>query len=199
MNYNQTPILLKYLDSLLFYSKIEIMTATLTKSDFDLTQILNGVTIMAPSPFGFHQQLSMNLSRILGTFIHKNKKGKLFASPLDVILEEGLNVVQPDLIYIKNENMSIFHPNGHIRGVPDLLIEIVSSGSVSRDTVEKYAIYEKYGVKEYWIVFPEHKVIEVFILKEGKFSLLCSTENTEGIISSIELQDLKLNIEEIFS
>ena len=46
--------------------------------------------------------------------------------------------------------MSIFHPNGHIRGVPDLLIEIVSSGSVSRDTVEKYAIYEKYGVKEYW-------------------------------------------------
>ncbi len=95
--------------------------------------------------------------------------------------------------------MSIFHPNGHIRGVPDLLIEIVSSGSVSRDTVEKFAIYEKYGVKEYWIVFPEQKVVEVFILKEGKYSLLCSTENTNGILSSVELQDLKLSIEEIFS
>ena len=95
--------------------------------------------------------------------------------------------------------MSIFHPNCHIQGVPDLLIEIVSSGSVARDTVEKYSIYEKYGVKEYWIVFPEQKIVEVFILKEGKYSLLCSTENTEGIISSIELQDLKLNIEEIFT
>jgi len=73
------------------------------------------------------------------------------------------------------------------------LIEIVSSGSVARDTVEKY------GVKEYWIVFPEQKVVEVFILKEGKYSLLCSTESIEGIISSIELQDLKLNIEEIFT
>ena len=126
--------------------------------------------------------------------LYSSKKiGKLFASPLDVILEENLNVVQPDLIYIKNENMSIFHPNCHIQGVPDLLIEIVSSGSVARDTVEKYE------VKDYWIVFPEQKIVEVFILKEGKYSLLCSTESIEGIISSIELQDLKLNIEEIFT
>jgi Uma2 family endonuclease len=135
----------------------------------------------------------MNLSLILGNYIHQKKIGRLFASPLDVILEENLNVVQPDLIYIKNENISIFHPNGHIQGVPDLLIEIVSSGSVARDTVEKYE------VKEYWIVFPEQKIVEVFILKEGKYSLLCSTESIEGIISSIELQDLKLNIEEIFT
>jgi Uma2 family endonuclease len=126
--------------------------------------------------------------------LYSSKKiGKLFTSPLDVILEENLNVVQPDLIYIKNENMSIFHPNCHIQGVPDLLIEIVSSGSVARDTVEKYE------VKEYWIVFPEQKIVEVFILKEGKYSLLCSTESIERIISSIELQDLKLNIEEIFT
>ena len=175
------------------------MTATLTKSDFDLTQILNGVTTMPPSPFGFHQTILGKIYFQISLYLQTSVIGKAFISPLDVILEEGLNVVQPDLIYIKNENMSIFHPNGHIRGVPDLLIEIVSSGSVSRDTVEKFAIYEKYGVKEYWIVFHEHKVIEVFILKEGKYSLLCSTENTNGIISSIELQDLKLNIEEIFS
>ena len=56
--------------------------------------------------------------------------------------------------------------------------------------------YEK--VNEYWIVFPEQKVIEVFVLKEGKYSLLCSTENTEGVVSSIVLQDFKSNVSDIF-
>ena len=93
---------------------------------------------MAPSPFGYHQQILRKLLLKINNWLEKSKKGEIFLSPLDVILEEGMNVVQPDLIYIKKENMSIFRPNGHIHGVPDLLIEIVSSGSVSRDTVEKF-------------------------------------------------------------
>jgi len=94
--------------------------------------------------------------------------------------------------------MSIFDSKGHIHGVPDLLIEIISASSVSRDTVEKFKIYEKYGVNEYWIVFPEQKVIEVFVLKDGKYSLLCSTENSEGIVTSIVLQNLKFNVADVF-
>jgi len=94
--------------------------------------------------------------------------------------------------------MSIFHPNSHIKGSPDLLVEIVSANSVSRDTVEKFRIYEGYGVGEYWIVFPELKVIEVFVLKDGKYSLFCSTENTEGFLSSVVLPDFKVKVEEVF-
>ena len=63
-----------------------------------------------------------------------------------------------------------------------------------RDTVDKFRNYEKYGVSENWIVFPEQKVIEVFVLKEGKYSFFCSTENTEGVVSSIVLKDFKSNI-----
>lgn len=168
------------------------------KSDFDLSQILNGVTVMAPSPFGYHQTILMKLSWILGDMIRKSKSGMLYSSPLDVIFEEGINVVQPDLIYIKKENLSIFHPNGHIKGSPDLLVEIVSANSVSRDTVDKFKLYEKYGVSEYWIVFPELKVIEVFILQDEKYSLYCSTENTEGVLSSVVLNNLKFKVEEVF-
>lgn len=153
---------------------------------------------MAPSPFGHHQDILGNLFFLVRQYSTKNQYGKVFTSPLDVIFEEGYNVVQPDLIYIKKENMSIFYPNGHIRGIPDLLIEVVSSGSVSRDTVEKFAIYEKYGVSEYWIVFPEQKVIEVFVLQDGKYSLFCSTENTEGVVSSDLLQNLNFKIEDVF-
>ncbi len=78
------------------------------------------------------------------------------------------------------------------------MIEIVSAGSVSRDTVEKFQIYEKYGVSEYWIVFPEQKVIEVFSLKDGKYLLLCSTENTNEIINSNVLEDFQCNMDELF-
>ena len=171
---------------------------TLSKSEFDLSQILNGVTVMAPSPFGFHQDIISNLVLLIGNHAKLNKSGKILTSPLDVIFEEGYNVLQPDLIYIKKENMFIFDSNGHIHGVPDLLIEIISASSVSRDTVEKFKIYEKYGVNEYWIVFPEQKVIEVFVLKDGKYSLLCSTENSEGIVTSIVLQNLKFNVADVF-
>jgi Uma2 family endonuclease len=171
---------------------------TLSKSEFDLSQILNGVTVMAPSPFGFHQDIISNLVLLIGNHAKLNKSGKILTSPLDVIFEEGYNVLQPDLIYIKKENMSIFDSNGHIHGVPDLLIEIISASSVSRDTVEKFKIYEKYGVNEYWIVFPEQKVIEVFVLKDGKYSLLCSTENSEGIVTSIVLQNFKFNVADVF-
>ena len=175
------------------------MIATVSKPDFDLTQILNGVTIMTPGPFGFHQTIIGKLYFSISLYLQKQPNGQLYLSPLDVILEEGFNVVQPDLIYIKKENLSIFQPNGHIHGVPDLLIEIVSASSVSRDTFEKYNIYEKYGVSEYWIIFPEQKVVEVFVLKEGKYSLLCSTENTDGYFSSIVLQDFKIKVDEIFA
>jgi len=171
---------------------------TLSKSEFDLSQILNGVTVMAPNPFGFHQNIISNLVLLIGNHAKLHKSGKILTSPLDVIFEEGYNVLQPDLIYIKKENMFIFDSNGHIHGVPDLLIEIISASSVSRDTVEKFKIYEKYGVGEYWIVFPEQKVIEVFVLKDGKYSLLCSTENSEGIVTSIVLQNLKFNVADVF-
>ena len=79
------------------------------------------------------------------------------------------------------------------------MIEIVSAGSVSRDTFEKYNIYQKYGVNEYWIVFPEQRVIEVFVLNEGKYFLFCSTENTDGFLSSKVLQDFKIKVDEIFA
>lgn len=153
---------------------------------------------MAPSPFGIHQRIVMRLILLLGDFLEEKNSGELIVSPMDVILEAELNVVQPDLIYIKNQNLSIFHPQGHIQGVPDLLIEVVSPGSVTRDTVEKFKIYESYRVPEYWIVFPEQKVIEVFALQESKYQLFCSTEKTSGKVRSAILEGLSFQIESVF-
>ncbi|MBP9887178.1 MAG: Uma2 family endonuclease [Leptospiraceae bacterium] len=173
-------------------------TTQLSKPDLDLTQIINGEEIMAPSPFGIHQRISHNLDIEISLFLRRKPIGSLFAAPLDVIFEEGINQVQPDLIFIKKENMGIFHEHGWIRGVPDLLIEVVSKGTITRDTEEKYEIYQKYGVSEYWLVFPEQQCIEVYTLENSIYTIYCSTERTNGKVVSKILTGFELDSNLIF-
>jgi Uma2 family endonuclease len=172
--------------------------ALIQKPDIDLTQIINGVEIIAPSPFGIHQRISYNLTLEIGLFLRSKPIGTLFTAPLDVILQPGINQVQPDLIFIKKENMGIFHEQGWIRGVPDLLVEIISKGTLTRDTEEKFEIYQKYGVSEYWLVFPEQQCIEVFTLANLLYSLYCSTDNTNGKVVSKILTDFELDSKLVF-
>ncbi|KJU85337.1 restriction endonuclease, partial [Candidatus Magnetobacterium bavaricum] len=71
-------------------------TQTLDR-DLDLTEIINGVEIMSPSPFEKHQKISSNLYRKIDRHIEKNNIGRVYYSPLDVILKEGEQRLQPDL------------------------------------------------------------------------------------------------------
>lgn len=174
------------------------MNSAILKEDLDRSQILNGELFMAPSPFGIHQKLVSDLFYEINSYIRDKKTGRLFVAPLDVILEPNKNRVQPDLIYISNENMSIYSDYGWIEGAPDLVIEIISAGTLTRDTVDKFEIYQNYGISEYWIVFPEQKCIEVFTIENGKYTLFCSTENTEGKVFSKKLAGLELSANKIF-
>ncbi|MBF0345171.1 MAG: Uma2 family endonuclease [Nitrospirae bacterium] len=71
-------------------------------------------------------------------------------------------------MFIKKENMAIFQD--WIRGVPDMVVEIVSKGSVTKDTITKKEIYERYKVHEYWIIFPELETIEVLTIDVDRYS-----------------------------
>lgn len=172
------------------------MKGILKNSDFDLTEIINGENRIAPSHFGYHQLVLNRINYRIITYLEKNPIGEVYISPLDVILEEGINRLQPDLIFIKNENKNIFQD--WIRGVPDLLIEIVSKGTHSRDTVEKKEIYERYGVSEYWLVYPEMCTIEIIILEEKRYKIFSSSDYTPEKVNSKLLPSLEIKIEKIF-
>ncbi|MCI4626501.1 MAG: Uma2 family endonuclease, partial [Candidatus Magnetoovum sp. WYHC-5] len=103
-----------------------VILPVLPENDFDLTEIINGVETMSPSPFRKHQKIFQNLNRIIDNYVHQNKLGEVYSSPLDVILEENLNRLQPDLLFIRKDNMTI--AQDWIRGVPDMVCEIVSRG-----------------------------------------------------------------------
>ncbi|MBF0553938.1 MAG: Uma2 family endonuclease [Nitrospirae bacterium] len=72
--------------------------------DFDLTEIINGEEVMSPSPFRKHQRIIQKIVWEILSYLKKNDLGELDISPLDVIFEEGVNRLQPDIVFIRKEN-----------------------------------------------------------------------------------------------
>ncbi|MBF0321069.1 MAG: Uma2 family endonuclease [Nitrospirae bacterium] len=169
-------------------------TLTLER-DLDLTEIINGEEVVSPSPLRKHQEIVKRLNRVIDRHVEANGLGKFYFSPLDVILEEGLNRLQPDLLFISKENTAI--EQDWIRGVPDMVCEIISPGSYDRDVFVKKAIYEKYGVPEYWVVLPDFKAIEVLIIDNGRYARHSYAE-LEGVVTSKAIEGLRVNIKDVF-
>jgi Uma2 family endonuclease len=155
---------------------------------------------MAPAPNVRHQTLSLNLTKQL-LFKFDNQPCKIFVAPFDVRLPiaslkngEENTVVQPDLCIICDEKL--LDEQGY-RGAPDLVVEILSPGNSKHEMQTKFDLYEESGVKEYWIVESEMRVIFIYTLKGGKYiGLRPFTENME--IESSLFADLKIPVSEIF-
>ncbi|MBF0319038.1 MAG: Uma2 family endonuclease [Nitrospirae bacterium] len=163
--------------------------------DLDLTEIINGEEITGPSPFGRHQRISGNLYDIIRQYVKAKDCGQVYYSPLDIIFEEGVNRLQPDILFIRKENMAIFQD--WIRGVPDMVCEIISHGTYAKDTAVKRAIYERYRVPEYWIVLPEFETIEILTIENNSYKTHSIAE-IEGVVTSKIIDGLQVNVRDIF-
>jgi Uma2 family endonuclease len=92
-------------------------------------------------------------------FLRNNCLGEVFDAPIDVIL--GEHIVQPDILFITRERLDIIGEL-NIQGAPDLVVEILSPSTAARDKKKKGRLYFKHGVKEYWLVDPDAKWVDVF-------------------------------------
>ncbi len=135
-----------------------------------LCQLINNQLVMAPSPLIWHQSISNIISNQLTNFVLLKKSGIVLVAPIDVFFDKH-NVLQPDILFISNENMGIIIDD-KIKGAPDFIVEILSKSTGKYDLNQKKLIYEKFGVKEYWIVNPETKEVIGYTLKDKKFELL---------------------------
>jgi Uma2 family endonuclease len=106
------------------------------------------------------------------------------------------DVVQPDLMFISNERSHIVTEK-NIVDAPDLVVEIISEGTKVRDQTTKKALYEKYGVKEYWIVYPDEKKVEQFILQNEQLVLNETFEKSEKLTSKV-IDGFSVPLKEIF-
>lgn len=171
---------------------------SLPESETKRYELLGGELIMVPSPSTYHQRISGRLWSILRTFVVRRKLGEVFYAPLDIVLGEGeeREVVQPDIFLIFKERAKIIAEE-EIRGAPDLVVEIISPGTEARDRHYKKTLYARHGVREYWIVDPEAKTIEVYTLGGEGFKLVKAYKADE-ILKSPILPGLEVDLKEVF-
>jgi Uma2 family endonuclease len=134
-------------------------------------ELINGVAYdMTPAPGTEHQRVSSKLHLAIGIALEEAKGRfggggcELFAAPTDVFLEAG--VVQPDLLIVCDP--AKVSPRG-IEGAPDLVVEILSPSTASKDTVRKRWSYEAAGVPEYLIVDPDERIGLLLRLEGGLY------------------------------
>ncbi|KUO76934.1 MAG: hypothetical protein APF81_24730 [Desulfosporosinus sp. BRH_c37] len=138
--------------------------------DDERWEIIDGVPYMQSVPTWQHQRISGELFRQISNYL-LHKACEVFASPFDLCLlneevkdEDVQNVYQPDLLVICDKSQ--LKGTGSF-GVPRLVIEVTSPSTAKNDRLLKFNIYEKFGVKEFWIVEPDMKLVSVFILQDN--------------------------------
>lgn len=127
-------------------------------------EILNGDLVREPSPRPMHQIISGNLFATLRQFALEHRLGLVLDAPVDVVLSE-VNVLEPDLIFIPRDETALLTEE-NIAGAPTLVVEILSPSTRKRDLTVKRRIYESFRVKEYWLVDPDSRTINVLALTE---------------------------------
>jgi Uma2 family endonuclease len=135
-----------------------------------LAELINGQLYMSPSPTNKHQWLLISMVRTIADFVETNSLGKILIAPSDVYLDEESNALQPDIYFIANTNVSQPLDDFPYKGIPDLIVEFLSPGNSKHDLVTKKELYEKFGVKEYWIIDPDTKEAIVYKLENSKYT-----------------------------
>jgi len=148
-----------------------------------LAELINGQIYMSPTPTNRHQRISGKLYLQLSDFIDKHNLGEVFFAPMDIYLDDSKNAVQPDLIFISNQNRSQPEDDIPYVGIPDLLVEILSPSNNKHDLITKKDLYEKFGVKEYWIIDPSSKESIVYQLIGKEYKLVA--KNTATLFSPL--------------
>ena len=187
------------------YNKRYTYADYLTWLDDKMRELVNGfVKLMSPAPTSLHQIINGSLFGNLQDIVDKSKSNCfVFHAPFDVRLPQNgetaddkiYTVVQPDICVVCD--LSKIDKRGCL-GAPDLIVEIQSPTTAKYDLNEKFNLYEKSGVKEYWVVFPYDETIQVFLLQpDGKYDKGTIYEN--GNVPVGIFGGEKIELESIFS
>lgn len=160
-------------------------------------ELINGKLVRKHSPTIGHQNVADNILIALKTFARKKQLGKAFSAPLDTVLDDG-NSYHPDVLFVSKDRYHILDEKEEVViGAPDLVVEILSKGTAIYDRGIKKDIYEKYGVREYWLIDPKSKAVEIYSFENERFKLKQYAEET-GTIKSAVLKGFKIELEKIF-
>ena len=163
----------------------------------DRYELIDGVPyLMSPGPNRKHQEISGELYGQLRDFL-KGKPCKVYHAPFDVRLDvAGLDntVVQPDIMVICDHSKL---GKASCDGAPDLVVEILSPSTSSRDKLLKFNKYLQSGVREYWIVDPDSKTLSAHVLENGKY--ITGAFGDEDTVPVKVLPGCRINLHDVFA
>lgn len=161
-------------------------------------ELVDGEHVVTPAPGARHQRVAGRLFLALGNFVERQGLGQVYFAPLDVIISD-VDVVQPDILFVANDRVEIVRHAVH--GAPDLAAEMVSPSSRRTDEVTKLRLYDRAGVREYWVVDPEIEVVKVYRRTDGGgFPLVAELGREEhGVLVTPILPGFSLDIADLFA
>ena len=153
-------------------------------------EIIEGVMKVTPAPFFRHQAIAGKIYTYLDIFLEKNPLGIVTIAPRDVKFDEK-TTYQPDILFIAKERLKI-NTEPFVDGAPDFIVEALSRGTLRHDAGKKFNDYEKYGVKEYWIMNPDDVYAsEFYYLLDGKYEQF---EPENNIVKSKVIEGFEVNL-----
>jgi Uma2 family endonuclease len=154
-------------------------------------ELIDGEHYVTPSPNTKHQTVLGNLHLLIGPWLEVHPVGRVFLAPFDVVFS--------DLLYLSNERAAAVLTSQHVKGTPDLVVEIASPGTRQRDETIKRRLYERAGVTEYWVVDPDIEVIRLYRREEEMFGRATELwREREDVLTTSLLQGLEMPLTRIF-
>jgi len=178
-----------------------VTTPRLTYQDYanlegdERYELLDGELILVGSPNRDHQMVSLRLASRMLSFVDENDLGWVFEAPFDVLFTDT-DVTQPDILFILREREHIL-THANVRGAPDLIVEILSPSSSTRDWRNKRELYASHGVREYWIVDPTNRIVSILLLQDGVLEI-DQTHTEDDTATSTVMEGFSVDLDSIF-
>lgn len=155
-------------------------------------ELYDGEVYEVPSPFPLHQIVSAKLHLALAEYV-RAYGGIVLYAPLDIVLTE-YDVVQPDLLLFTRQREHLINPKKVTRVPPDLAVEILSESTAGNDRGRKMRLLARHGVREFWLVDPDARTIEIYSLSGDQF-VLAHIATGPALVKSALLPQLVLSSE----
>jgi Uma2 family endonuclease len=159
-------------------------------------ELYDGEVIVVPSPFFRHQRVASHIEHILTDYEHESG-GIVVRAPFDIVFSEH-NVLQPDLVFFRQERRHLLHNWEVTRAAPDLAVEVLSRSTEVRDRGRTKEILARFRVGECWIVDPAKNTIEIYVLRESSYELVAAADE-RAEMTSPTLPGLALQAARIFA
>jgi Uma2 family endonuclease len=161
-------------------------------------EIIEGVLYVTPAPGFDHQYVVVELVSQMRNFVVAQKLGVVLTAPFEVHLPGIARPVQPDVLFIAAQRQPAPGDN-FFQGAPDLVVEVLSPSTIRVDRYIKFDAYERAGVREYWLIDPRMRFVEIYARAEsGEFGLLGQFRADEQVHSQV-LEGFALEADSLFT